>query len=179
MSACLVIRSVPYDHPDASAMTEALQDYYRSLYHGPDRSPVDPAEFTPPSGRFFVGYLEGVAVAMGGWRWIEPLTEMGAARPVEIKRMYVDANTRGRGYARTLLGHLETTAKAAGADAVVLATGQPQRDAIALYRSQSYDDVPRFGFFAPYETAVHLGKWLTATADEGEANGRPADGTAR
>ncbi len=163
MSTVLMeIRPVPYDNPDASAMTEAVQDYYRSLYRGPDSSPVDPTEFTPPHGRFFVGYLDDVAVAMGGWRWIEPLAEMGSRRPAEIKRMYVDLGCRGRGFARTLLAHLESTAAAAGADAVVLSTGQPQREAIALYRSSGYVDVPRFGFFAPYPTAVHLGKWLTA-----------------
>jgi GNAT superfamily N-acetyltransferase len=159
--ASLVIRSVPFDHPDASAMTEAVQAYYRTLYDGPDSSPVDPTEFAPPNGRFFVGYLDGLAVAMGGWRWIEPLAELGADHPAEIKRMYVELSSRGRGYARLLLARLESTARAAGADAAVLATGQPQRDAIALYRAEGYDDVPRFGFFAPYETAVHLGKWLT------------------
>ncbi len=177
----LVIRAVPFDHPDVSAMTEAVQDYYRTLYNGPDSSPVDPTEFAPPNGRFFVGYLDGVAVAMGGWRWIEPLDEMGARRPVEIKRMYVEAQMRGHGYARTLLARLESTARADGADAAVLSTGQPQRDAIALYRSAGYDDVPRFGFFAPYPDAVHLGKWLTAdrSADPTGASGRPAGGTAR
>src|SRR4029079_16199816 len=102
-----VIRSVSYDDPDVLAMTEAVQDYYRTLYNGPDSSPVDPTEFAPPGVRVFGGFVDGVAVAMGGWRWIEPLPEMGAERPAEIKRMYVDERTRGRGYARTLLAHLE------------------------------------------------------------------------
>lgn len=179
-TASLVISPVPYDHPDASAMTDAVQAYYHTLYGGPDSSPVDPTEFAPPNGRFFVGYLDGVAVAMGGWRWIEPLDEMGALRPVEIKRMYVDARTRGRGYARTLLAHLESTARSAGADAAVLATGQPQQDAIALYRSEGYVDVPRFGFFAPYADAVHLGRWFAdRSAGTAEPSGHPAGGTAR
>lgn len=161
-SSSLVIRAVPYDHPDAGVMIDALQAHYRMLYDGPDPSPVDPAEFAPPRGRFFVGYLDHAAVAMGGWRWIEALAELGAERPVEVKRMYVDADTRGRGFARQLLTHLECTARDDGADAVVLSTGSVQRDAIALYRAEGYDDVPKFGFFAPYEQAVHLGKWLAA-----------------
>ena len=57
----------------------------------------------------------------------------------------------------------------------------PQVEAIALYRAQSYEDVPRFGYFAPYETAVHLGKWLTShrPAEDSAASALPADETAR
>lgn len=160
-SLALDIQPVSYDHPDASAMTNALQAYYRTLYDGPDPSPVDPAEFAPPSGRFFVGYLGRAAVGMGGWRWIDALPALSAVQPAEIKRMYVDVSARGRGFARTLLARLEETARDEGADAMVLSTGPAQRDAIALYRSEGYDDIPSFGFFAAYEQAVHLGKWLS------------------
>lgn len=178
-SPSLDIRAVPYDHPDASAMIDALQAYYRTLYDGPDSSPVDPAEFAPPRGRFFVGYLGAATVAMGGWRWIDALPDLGASRPVEIKRMYVDAGLRGQGFARTLLAHLETTARDEGADAIVLSTGPPQVDAITLYRAEGYDDVPSFGFFATYEQAVHLGKWLARRESATSTSGRRVDGTAR
>ena len=180
-TAPLLIRAEPYDNPDVTAMIGAVQEYYHTIYNGPDRSPVDPAEFAPPAGRFFVGYVDGVALAMGGWRWIDPLLDLGAERPAEIKRMYVDTSARGHGYARRLLAHLESTAAAAGADAAVLSTGQPQHEAIALYRSSGYHDVPRFGYFARYGTAVHLGKWLRSPGDPGgaAATGLPGDGTGR
>lgn len=154
------ISDTAFDQPVVHAMTAAVQEYYRTLYGGPDEAPVDTGEFTPPRGMFFVGYEDDHSVAMGGWRWIDPLPEMPAARPAEIKRMYVDGAVRGRGYARAILLHLEDTARAAGADAIVLSTGQPQVEAIALYRSSGYVDVPRFGYYAPYPTAVHLGKQL-------------------
>lgn len=165
-TAAFEIQPVRYDVPTVREMTQAVQAYYRSLYNGPDRAPVDPDEFAPPQGMFFAG-LEGARpIAMGGWRWIEPLPTMPAVRPVEIKRMYVDAAARGRGYARRMLSHLETTARAAGADAIVLSTGPPQLAALALYRSSGYADVPRFGFYATYPTAIHLGKPLgTPSAD--------------
>jgi ribosomal protein S18 acetylase RimI-like enzyme len=166
----LAIRAVPYDLPAAGRMTEALQAYYRSLYNGPDRSPVDPAEFAPPRGRFFVGYEDDVPVAMGGWRWIDALPQLPARRPVEIKRMYVSPQARGRGHARAMLAHLEVTARDAGADAVVLSTGQPQQEAIALYRSAGYGDIARFGYYARYDTAVHLGKRLPAGQAAGQGS---------
>jgi hypothetical protein len=54
-------------------------------------------------------------------------------------------------------------------------------DAIALYRAEGYDDVPRFGFFAGYEQAVHLGKWLSTerTSDRARVSAPPVGGTAR
>jgi GNAT superfamily N-acetyltransferase len=155
------IRAVGYEVPEAGEMIDTLQAYYRTLYKGPDRAPVDPAEFVPPGGMFFLGYSGSRAVAMGGWRWIEPLPAIGARRPAEIKRMYVVQDARGRGHARAILAHLESTARDAGADAIVLSTGPPQTDAIALYRSAGYVDIPPFGYYARYDGPVHLGKPLS------------------
>jgi len=160
------IRPVAYDLPVVTAMTAALQDYYYSLYHGPDPAPVDPDEFAPPRGMFFVGFEGERPLAMGGWRWIDPLPAIPAARPVEIKRMYVDAAARARGYARAVLARLEATAQAAGADAIVLSTGPPQLAALALYLSSGYADVPKFGFYAAYDAAIHLGKRLPAQSGD-------------
>ncbi len=171
------IRQVGYDDPTTDEMMSALQDYYRSIYNGPDRSPVDPAEFSPPTGRFFVGYQDTVAVAMGGWRWVDPVPGLGATRVAEIKRMYVAEAGRGRGFARSMLAHLETTASGAGADAIVLSTGPAQQAAIALYRSAGYTDIPRFGFYARFEQAMHLGKPLRVV--EQAVTEPPAAGTGR
>ena len=49
--------------------------------------------------------------------------------------MYVIPAGRGRGYARVVLAHLERTAADAGADWLVLETGDMQPEAIALYES--------------------------------------------
>lgn len=157
------IRTASYDLPEASQLIETLQAYYRTLYRGPDSAPVDASEFAPPGGLFFLGYESETAVAMGGWRWIEPLADLDAHHPVEIKRMYVVPHARGRGYARLMLRRLEESAHGAGADAVVLSTGLPQQDAIALYRSSGYVDIPKFGYYAKYDSAVHLGKALNGT----------------
>ena len=96
---------------------------------------------------------------MIGWRLLD--TAVGSARrPAEIKRMYVVPLYRGLGFARALLSHLESSAPRAGADALVLETGEVQPDAIGLYRSAGYVDVPRFGYYACAPKAVHLGKPL-------------------
>lgn len=142
-------------------MTAELQRYYGEIYGGPDSTPVDAAQFAPPAGRFLVGYVDGAGqpVAMGGWRFVcDPA--LPGRRPAEVKRMYVVPAARGRGAARALLAELERTARAAGADLMVLETGRAQPDAIGLYRSSGYADIPRFGHYACAPGAIHLGKPL-------------------
>lgn len=156
----LVIREVDYGHPDRHSLDDEVQDYYVSIYGAPDATPIAADEFAPPRGAFFVAYVDEVAVAMGGWRLTEPIDGHAASRPAEIKRMYVVQAARRRGVARALLAHLEQTARVARADAIVLETGQVQPDAVSLYRACGYADIPRFGYYAAEEMAVHLGKML-------------------
>jgi len=92
---------------------------------------------------------------MGGWR------RYGDDGVGELKRMYVRESARGRGVARLLLAHLERTAAAAGIRRLVLETGLAQPEAIALYRSSGYVDVPSFGYYIDHDDSVHLGKTLS------------------
>ena len=61
--------------------------------------------------------------------------------------MYVAPGARGLGLARAMLAHLEETAHAAGAEAMVLETGMRQPEAISLYLSAGYKPVAGFGFY--------------------------------
>jgi GNAT superfamily N-acetyltransferase len=159
----LDIRRVPFTDPDVTRLSAAAQAYYVSLYGGPDSAPVDVDDFLAPNGAFFVGYAAGRATAMGGWRFYRAVLDIDAAHPAEIKRMWVDPRARRRGLGRALLARIESTALAAGADALVLETGSPQRDAIAMYLAAGYAAVPRFGHYADARDAVHLGKHLGRT----------------
>ena len=114
-------------------------------------------------GHFVVGYDNGLPVAMGGWRLSETArAELGfQGRVVELRRMYVIPESRGRGLARSVLFHLETTAASAGADWMVLETGEPQPEAVALYRSSGYEPIAAFGHYATSTRSIHLGKRLS------------------
>jgi hypothetical protein len=41
---------------------------------------------------------------------------------------------------------------------VILETGSPQPEAIALYRSAGYTEIPAFGCYAGSPHSMHLGK---------------------
>ena len=152
------LREVRYDHPDAAQLTAEVQQEYVRRYGGPDETPVSDGEFRPPGGLFVVAYVDDAPVAMGGWRWLEPVA--GADRRAELKRMYVTPTARGQGHARAVLSYLEQTAEAAGAAWLVLETGTKQPEAIALYLASGYRTVPAFGHYAADPLSIHLGKRL-------------------
>jgi GNAT superfamily N-acetyltransferase len=134
-------------HPDADLLVEEVQGEYVARYGGRDETPIDPTYFDPPSGAFFVGYLDGRPVSTGAWRRRTDVVVEGSSSTAEIKRMYVVAAARGLGLARAMLAHLEDTARAAGAEVMVLETGIRQPEAIALYESSGYLPIPGFGYY--------------------------------
>jgi GNAT superfamily N-acetyltransferase len=161
----LDIRVREYEHPDAQLLIGEVQQEYVQRYGGPDEAPVDVSEFSSPHGHFVVGYFDDVPVAMGGWRLLpttDPATTW-ASPAVELKRMYTRSDYRGRGISRQILGYLEQQACASGIEWVLLETGVRQPEAISLYRSSEYRDVPAFGHYADADLSIHLGKQLSCT----------------
>jgi ribosomal protein S18 acetylase RimI-like enzyme len=94
-------------------------------------------ELTPPAGLLLVATLHGEPVGCGALKFHD-----GA--PTEIKRMWVAPAARGLGLGRRLLGSLEERAAAAGGRIARLETNGTLTEAIALYRSAGYREVPAF-----------------------------------
>jgi GNAT superfamily N-acetyltransferase len=143
----LRIERVPVTHPDAQLLVEAVQQEYVVRYGGRDRTPMQASELTPPWGAFFVGYLDLQPVTTGAWRFRDDVDRLGSARPAEVKRMYVVPSARRQGLARLMLAHLEDTARAAGAETMILETGTAQPEAMALYEAGGYVPVEPFGHY--------------------------------
>jgi ribosomal protein S18 acetylase RimI-like enzyme len=141
------IERLPITHPDAALLVEDVQEEYVARYGGRDETPIDPTYFEEPNGAFFVGYLDGRPVTTGAWRRRTDVLVDGSSLTAEIKRMYVAPGARGLGLARAMLTHLEDTARASGAEVMVLETGMRQPEAIALYESSGYQQIGGFGFY--------------------------------
>ena len=99
------------------------------------------------------------------WPWAaggSPRTPRRPARtgPPRSSGCTSRAEARGRGFGRLLLTALEDDAQAAGADWMVLETGQPQVAAVGLYRGSGYVDIAPYGFYADEPEVVSLGKRL-------------------
>jgi GNAT superfamily N-acetyltransferase len=93
-------------------------------------------QLRPPAGVMLMATLDGEPFGCGA-------VKFHAGAPSEIKRMWIAPSARGLGLARRLLGALEK--QAAGSHPVVrLETNAALTEAIALYRSSGYVEVPPF-----------------------------------
>lgn len=145
----------------SAAARYCLGEYYRELGDRFDGG-FDPElsilpsleEFAPPRGIFLVVQLDGEPVGCGG---LKPVSTDAAY----LKRMWIAPDARGRGLARRLLGALEEQARMLGYSIVRLETNKTLVEALQLYRSSGYCEVPPFND-EPYahhwfEKALHPG----------------------
>lgn len=133
----------PADPGDPDAQL-CLREYYAEI----DRrfeSGFDPGrsrraeldDMRPPGGLFLVARLDGEPVGGGGLLF-------HGDEPTELKRLWVAPSARGLGVGRRLVAELEARAAAAGSATIRLDTNHTLHEAIALYRSIGYREVPRF-----------------------------------
>ena len=79
---------------------------------------------------------------------------------MEVKRMYVPPELRGKGIASIVLSELEKWAKEIGSKRCVLETGKRQPEAISLYTKNGYSIIPNFGQYENVENSVCFEKKL-------------------
>jgi DNA-binding MarR family transcriptional regulator/GNAT superfamily N-acetyltransferase len=96
-----------------------------------------PHEVRPPAGQFFVAYLAGEPVGCGA-------AKHHTDGPAEIKRMWIAPGARGLGLGRRLLERLEACAREAGARVAHIETSAVLSEALSLYRSAGWVEVPPF-----------------------------------
>lgn|SRR5690348_11435010 len=77
---------------------------------------------------------------------------------VEIKRMFVLPEHRGKGIAAQILQKLEEWAGELKNKSCILETGKKQPEAIALYRKSGYKIIPNYGQYENVENSVCMEK---------------------
>lgn len=80
---------------------------------------------------------------------------------MEIKRMYTDPVSRGKGVASRVLSELETWAKELNYQTCILETGKKQPEAIALYEKNGYRIIPNYGQYAEVENSLCFEKQVS------------------
>ena len=114
---------------------------------------VDPDDVTPPRGDFLLltELTTGKVLGCGGVRTLP-------GGDVELRRMWLVPDARGKGLGRFLLRALENRARALGGRRVVLSINESLSEAIALYESAGY--TPTEPFEENRYVTVFLGKDL-------------------
>lgn len=102
-----------------------------------------------------VAYVDGQPVACGAFKPYDAAT-------VEIKRMFVRPELRGKGLARQVLRELESWAQELGFSQAVLETGRKQIEAMGLYQKNGYHQIENYGQYRGVENSVCFAKSLTA-----------------
>jgi ribosomal protein S18 acetylase RimI-like enzyme len=148
----LTIEAVDVRSANAMRLVGRLDDELTRRY-GEGQGQLTAANALADHATFLVGYLDGRPVACGAFRPMD-----GAA--VEIKRMFVDPDCRGRGIARRLLGELENRARQGGFSQSRLETGVHQREAIRLYESAGYRRIANYGIYAGNSDSICFEKTL-------------------
>ena len=141
------------DSADAVRLIGALDDDLRGRYPGIALHGLRPADGRDHRLVFILAYADGEAIGCGAVRELEP----GVG---EVKRMFVHSAWRRRGVARQLLAALETQARKRSYVALRLETAVGQPEAIGLYRSAAYIDIPPFGEYLGNPASVCFEKRL-------------------
>ena len=136
--------SFAVEDPNSRDARWCLKQYFAELAR---RFPggFDPAQsifatterFKPPDGYFVIARLHGEPVACGAILFLEKSRAY-------FKRMWVSPAVRGVGLGRRLLCELERLAREAGTKTACLETHSALSEAITMYRSTGYREVPPF-----------------------------------
>ena len=79
---------------------------------------------------------------------------------MEIKRMFVPIENRGKGIAGSILVELENWARELGYKKFVLETGDKMQEAIGLYKKSGYEIIANYGQYLGLETSICFEKKL-------------------
>jgi GNAT superfamily N-acetyltransferase len=145
---------------ESQLLIDELNTFLDGLY-----PPEDNFFDLPETDVFLVARdAQGLALGCGAVRGLEP-DELGDAatehRTGEIKRMYVRPHARRSGVARGMLIRLEEEAWRLGFGRLVLETGIRQPEAIHMYETHGYVEIPLFGQYVTSGTSVCYQKFLT------------------
>jgi len=154
------MRIIASDPKDAAAidLVQALDVETQKRYPDEPVFGIDADGFLERGGVFLLGYVEGAAVACGALRPINDGT-------LEVKRMYVRPEFRGRGLSRQMLGRLEWIAGDKACRTLRIETGHKQVEALSLYRSVGFAETERFGPYVENEYSICFAKCVLDSSE--------------
>lgn len=94
-----------------------------------------------------VAYLDEIPVGCGAIKQYDEET-------MEVKRMFVNPELRGKGIATKVLIELENWVRELSFSKCILETGKKQPEAIRLYQKNGYKAIPNFGQYKNVENSV-------------------------
>jgi putative acetyltransferase len=144
--------------------TNGVDPHFQSLVADLDkdlwsRYPAIQQNFTPfnkidQAARVVVAYADDSPVGCGCFR------AMDDKKTLEIKRMYVTPESRGKGIAKLILSELEKWGKNEGFIQAILETGNNQPEALAVYSGAQYKHIPNYPPYTDIAESICMAKNL-------------------
>lgn len=132
-----VINSERPDTEVSKELIAELDTVLNPLYPPESRHGYSVEKLIRQGVEFFVIYQDGVAAGCGGVQFFDDYAE--------LKRMYVRPQFRGLGLGKRMVAHLSEHAAQRGIKVLRLETGISQTEAIGLYKSFGFEQIPSFG----------------------------------
>lgn len=140
------------DHPDFISLVKSL-DADLAIRDGDEHSFYAQFNKIDRIKYVVVAYENGVALGCGAIKEYGPKT-------MEVKRMFTNPQSRGKGIATIVLQELEKWAKELSYSKCILETGVKQPEAIGLYQKNDYQSIPNYGQYEGVENSVCFEKKL-------------------
>ena len=138
------------DNPDFKKLVDAL-DADLKIRDGEEHEFYAQINKAAILNNAIVCYQNNFAVGCGAFREIDTKT-------VEIKRMFVSPDFRGKGTASAILVDLELWASELDYSNAILETGINQPEAIALYKKLGYAITENYGQYVGVENSICMKK---------------------
>lgn len=100
-----------------------------------------------------IAYMDGKPSACGCFKPFD-------AASVEVKRMFVKPQARGKGLSKQVLQELENWARELDFTYTVLETGKKQVEALSLYPKAGYQEIPLYGPYVNLPDSICFRKKL-------------------
>lgn len=148
----LTIKRTSTNNPDFIYLVSLL-DYELWVELNEDQSTYDQYNKVPDLSTAIVIYADGKPVACGCYKKYDDKT-------VEIKRMYVDKNFRGKGISKLILSELEKWAVENKFEYAILETSIHFTVAQSLYKNAGYNVIENYDQYEGLEESVCMKKQL-------------------
>ena len=151
----IILKRTRYNDPHFESLIVDLDKEFWLRYPATQQN-FAPHNKVDDNARVVVAYSESTPVGCGCFR---PMNEQAV---LEIKRMFVIPQFRGRGIARMILNELETWGSEEGFTQAKLETGNKQPEAIAVYNAAGYKEIPNYPPYTEIADSICMAKILRA-----------------
>ena len=149
----MILKRTNSDDKDFRILVKQL-DVYLSDVDGEEHSFFAQFNGLDKIAHTVVAYDGDVPVGCGAFK---PYSETA----VEIKRMFVHPDHRGRRIASMILAELESWAGEIGFTECILETGHRQQSAVRLYQREGYNVIPNYDQYAGVDSSVCMKKEIS------------------